>query len=252
MLDSFVYAILSVVFVSLISLIGVITLAIKDSTLTKILLYFVSFSAGALLGDAFIHLLPETVKDVGFTVQVSGVILFGIIFSFVVEKVVQWRHCHLPVSREHPHSFAYMNLFGDGVHNFIDGLIIGSSYIASIPVGIATTLAVIFHEIPQEIGDFGVLLHGGFTKRKALFMNFLTALTAIAGAVAALFIGSAQGTYPYLLAFAAGGFIYIASTDLIPELHRKNVCEGFSKDAFMQMLFLILGIAVMYSLLLIE
>ncbi|HJW97214.1 MAG TPA: ZIP family metal transporter [archaeon] len=251
MFEAWLYSLLSVILVSMISLIGVFTLAIKDSTLNKILLYFVSFSAGALLGDAFIHLLPETIKDAGFTVQISSVILFGIVFSFVVEKVVQWRHCHLPVSEQHPHPFAYMNLFGDGVHNFIDGLIIGASYIASAPIGIATTLAVIFHEIPQEIGDFGVLLHGGFKKRKALFMNFLTALTAVAGTVVALFIGAVEGAHPYLLAFAAGGFIYIASTDLIPELHRKNVCEGFSRDAFVQMVFLVLGMAVMYGLLLV-
>jgi zinc and cadmium transporter len=251
-MSAVLYALASVIIVSLISLIGVFTLAIKDSTLNKILLYFVSFSAGALLGDAFIHLLPETIKDAGFTIGISTMILFGILFSFIVEKVVQWRHCHLPVSKEHPHSFAYMNLFGDGVHNFIDGLIIGASYIASAPIGIATTLAVIFHEIPQEIGDFGVLLHGGFGKKKALFMNFLTALTAVAGTLVALFIGSVEGVHPYLLAFAAGGFIYIAATDLIPELHRKNVCEGFSRDAFMQMVFLILGIGVMYSLLLVE
>ncbi|MCX6814454.1 MAG: ZIP family metal transporter [Candidatus Aenigmarchaeota archaeon] len=180
MLETWLYSLASVIIVSLISLIGVSTLALKDSTLRKILLYFVSFSAGALLGDAFIHLLPDAVES-GFTVQISLAILFGILFSFVVEKVVHWRHCHMPVSKDHPHTFAYMNLFGDGVHNFIDGLIIGASYIASIPVGIATTLAVIFHEIPQEIGDFGVLLHGGFGKRKALFMNFLTALTAVLG-----------------------------------------------------------------------
>lgn len=250
MLDAWLYSILSVFFVSIISLIGVFTLAIKDSTLTKILLYFVSFSAGALLGDAFIHLLPDAVES-GFTVQISSAILFGILFSFVVEKIVHWRHCHMPVSKDHPHSFAYMNLFGDGVHNFIDGLIIGASYIASIPVGIATTLAVIFHEIPQEIGDFGVLLHGGFGKKKALLMNFVTALTAVAGTVAALLFGSMEGVNPYLLAFAVGGFIYIASTDLIPELHKNNVCEGFSRTAFKQLLFLILGIAVMYSLLLV-
>jgi len=251
MLEIWLYSMLSVFLVSIISLIGVFTLAIKDSTLTKILLYFVSFSAGALLGDAFIHLLPDAVES-GFTVQISLAILFGILFSFVVEKVVHWRHCHIPVSKDHPHTFAYMNLFGDGVHNFIDGLIIGASYIASIPVGIATTLAVIFHEIPQEIGDFGVLLHGGFGKRKALFMNFLTALTAVLGTAAALLIGNMRGSNPYLLAFAVGTFIYIAATDLIPELHRSNVCEGFSKTALIQLIFLVLGIAVMLSLLLIE
>ena len=251
MAEAFLYALGSVVLVSLLSLIGVFTLAINDSMLKKILLYFVSFSAGALLGDAFIHLLPEAVES-GFTVSISLAVLFGLTFSFVLEKVIQWRHCHLGMETNHPHNFAYMNLFGDGVHNFIDGLIIGASYIASIPVGIATTLAVIFHEIPQEIGDFGVLLHGGFRKKRALFMNFLTALGAVAGTLLAfLLTGVVEGITPYIISFAAGGFIYIASTDLLPELHRKNVCEGFSKDALMQMVFLVLGIGVMYLLLLV-
>jgi zinc and cadmium transporter len=250
MLETWLYSLASVILVSLISLIGVFTLAIKDSTLNKILLYFVSFSAGALLGDAFIHLLPDAVES-GFTAQISLAVLFGILFSFAVEKVVHWRHCHMPVSADHPHTFAYMNLLGDGIHNFIDGLIIGASYIASIPVGIATTLAVVFHEIPQEIGDFGVLLHGGFKKKKALLMNFITALTAIAGTIAALMIGNLGGSNPYLLAFAVGTFIYIASSDLIPELHKSNVCEGFSRIAFSQLLMLVLGMAVMFLLLLI-
>jgi zinc and cadmium transporter len=253
MLDAWLYSLVSVIIVSLISLIGVFTLAIKDSVLRRILLFFVSFSAGALLGDAFLHLLPEAVEEAGFAVGLSEAVLFGILFSFVLEKVIHWRHCHMPISSEHPHTFAYMNLFGDGVHNFIDGLIIGASYLASLPVGIATTLAVIFHEIPQEIGDFGVLLHGGFTKKKAIYMNFLTALTAVAGTVSALMLaGIFEGLLPHLLGFAAGGFIYIASTDLIPELHRSNVCEGFSRTALVQLAFLTLGIAVMYSLILLE
>jgi len=254
MIEAWIYALASVLIVSLLSLIGVFTLAVKDPTLNRILLYFVSFSAGALLGDAFLHLLPEAVEEAGFAIGISGAILFGILFSFVVEKVIHWRHCHMPVSRDHPHTFAYMNLFGDGVHNFIDGLIIGASYLASLPIGIATTLAVIFHEIPQEIGDFGVLLHGGFTKKKAIFMNFLTAITAVAGTITALVLaGMFAGMLPYMLGFAAGGFIYIAATDLIPELHRSNVCgEGFSKTALVQLVFLVLGIAVMYSLILLE
>ena len=122
---------------------------------------------------------------------------------------MQWKHCHIPTSHEYPHSFAYMNLFGDGVHNLIDGLIIGTSYIASIPLGITTTVAVVFHEIPQELGDFSVLVYGGFTKRKALTFNFLTALTAIVGAIVAFVVGSTiTGFVPLLIPFAAGNFIY--------------------------------------------
>ncbi|MCP8309887.1 MAG: ZIP family metal transporter, partial [Candidatus Methylarchaceae archaeon HK01M] len=128
-----------------------LSFSLKDTDLKKVLLYLVSFSAGGLFGDAFIHLIPEAMEDGGFRISVSLLIIFGITISFIVEKFLQWRHCHIPSSNEHPHSFAYMNLFGDAVHNFIDGLIIGGSYLANIQLGIATTLAIIFHEIPQEI-----------------------------------------------------------------------------------------------------
>ena len=206
-----IYSLVSVLIVSLISFVGVLTLSIKADKLKKILLYMVSFSAGALFGDAFIHLLPEVIGEFGFGVNISIYVLLGIGFSFVIEKFVQWRHCHIPTSKQHIHPFAMMNLFGDGVHNFIDGVIIGASYLASIQVGIATTIAVILHELPQEIGDFGVLLHGGFSKGKALFFNFITALTAIFGAVVALVIGSfVENITIFLVPFAAGTFIYIA------------------------------------------
>src|SRR3989344_1790204 len=225
---------------------SVLTLSFKHEKLKKVLIYMVSFSAGALLGDAFIHLLPEIVEESGFTLQVSIYLLFGIAISFIIEKVVHWRHCHLPTSREHPHPFAVMNLFGDALHNFIDGLIIGASYLVSIPVGIATTLAVILHEIPQEIGDFGVLLHGGFSKGKALFFNFVLALTAILGVIIAIFIGSRiDGLITLLIPFAAGTFIYIASSDLIPELHK----EVSVAKSFMQLVFFFAGIGLMLLLL---
>src|SRR3989344_6928381 len=173
-----VYTLASVFLVSLVSLIGVLTLSFKSSTLKRFLIYFVSFSAGALLGDVFIHLLPGVVEENGFELSISLYILFGILFSFIIEKIIHWRHCHHPTSKEHPHPFAIMNLVGDFLHNMIDGLIIGTSYIASTPVGIATTIAVVLHEIPQEIGDFGVLIHGGFSRAKALFFNFIISLSS--------------------------------------------------------------------------
>ena len=216
-----IYSLVSVFIVSSISFLGLLTLAINAEKLKKILLYLVSFSAGALFGDVFIHLLPEIVKEVGFTLKISLYILVGIGFFFIIEKFIHWRHCHIPHSKDHIHPFAMMNLFGDGVHNFIDGLIIAASYLVSIPIGIATTIAVILHEIPSEIGDFGVLLHGGFSKGKALFFNFITALTAVLGAIVSLLISSyVDNLTTFLIPFAAGGFIYIAGSDLIPELHK--------------------------------
>lgn len=247
MLQSWIYTLISVIIISLISLIGIFFLSIKTNRLKKILIYMVSFSAGALFGDVFIHLLPEAVESHGFGLNIAIYVLIGIIFSFIIEKVVHWRHCHMPITKSHVHSFGVMNIFGDIVHNFIDGLIIGASFLASIPVGIATTIAIIFHEIPQEIGDFGVLLHAGFSRTKALFFNFLTALTAILGAVIALIISSyAQNITVFLVPFAAGTFIYIAGADLIPELHKE--CEP--KPALLQLLTFIAGILVMMLLVL--
>jgi zinc and cadmium transporter len=229
---------------------GILSLMLNEARLRKILLYMVSFSAGSLFGDAFIHLIPEAIEVNASGTLVSGFIIFGILASFGVERFLQWRHCHIPTSTEHPHSFAYMNLFGDAVHNLIDGLIIGGSYLVSIEIGIATTLAVVFHEIPQEIGDFGVLIYGGFNKRKALWLNFLTALTAIAGALIAIILGSVlEGFIPLLVPFAAGNFIYIAGSDLIPEI-RKDMPQP--KKAAMQMISIVLGVAVMMLLLLLE
>ena len=249
MLESWVYALISVLIVSLISFVGVLTFSIKTDKLKKVLLYMVSFSAGALFGDAFIHLLPEIIDEVGFGLEISIYVMFGIGFSFIVEIFVHWRHCHIPTSKQHVHPFAIMNLVGDSVHNFIDGLIIGASYLVSIPVGIATTLAVVLHELPQEIGDFGVLLHGGFSKFKALFFNFITALTAVAGAIFALLISSyVENITTFLIPFAAGTFIYIAGSDLIPELH-KEVKVGKS---LMQFIAIVLGVVVMLGLLLLE
>ena len=249
------YSIASVLVVSLISLIGVIGLAIKAEKSKSILIYIISFAAGALLGDAFIHLLPEVAKK-GLSLSASSYILFGIVIFFFLEKVIHWHHYHMPISKDvkeknhpHAHPFVYTVLFGDALHNFIDGLIIAASYIVSIPVGIATTIAVILHEIPQEIGDFGVLLYGGFSRGKALLVNFLTALTAILGTVVALVLNDKIGGIQFILIpIAIGGFIYVAGSDLIPELHKES---GLGKS-IIQIIAFIAGIAVMALLLLLE
>ena len=244
------YSLASVAFVSLISLVGVLTLLLKEESLKKALLYFVSFSAGGLFGDTFVHLIPEAVGQSGFGIDVSASILLGIIVSFILEKLLQWRHCHIPTSEDHPHSFAYMNLIGDAVHNFIDGLIIGGSYLVNISLGLATTIAVTFHEIPQEIGDFGVLLYGGFSKRRAVLFNFSTALSAILGAVVALSLGFlVQDFTPFIVPFAAGNFIYIAGSDLIPELRKE---EPKLAKSILQLAAFIFGVLLLFSLILLE
>jgi zinc and cadmium transporter len=242
------YSILSVIVVSLVSLIGVFALSIRVERLKKILILLLAFSAGALLGDAFIHLIPEIVNEAGFGLNVALYVLFGILLFFVLEKVIHWQHCHMPITKGHVHTFAKMNLIGDSLHNFIDGLIIAASYMINIPTGIATTIAVIVHEIPQEIGDFGVLLHGGYTKGKALLLNFGTALIAILGAVVALWLGNIEGIEVILTGIAAGGFIYIAGSDLIPELHKETAIS----KSLLQLLAFVLGILVMVALIAIE
>ncbi len=240
------YALVSVGIISLISLIGIFTISMKMKKLQKILIYLISFSAGAMFGDAFLHLLPETVAEVGFGLNISFSVLGGIVLGFIVEKVIHWHHCHVPHTHDHPHSFAWMNLVGDAVHNILDGLVILAAYLISIPVGIATTLAVAFHEIPQEIGDFGVLVHGGFSKKKALLFNFLISLTALIGVFIGFFLyDRIEGLEVLIAPFAAGMFIYIAGSDLIPELNKEKKLG----KSLLQLLAFLLGIYLMFLLL---
>lgn len=248
-INVWIYSLLSVLAVSLISLIGIFTLSMKYEKMKKRLIYLVSFAAGALLAGAFLHLLPELVEEHGFSLSVSGMILGGIVLFFALEKVIHWHHHHMAVGEEHVEPFSIMILIGDGLHNFIDGMIIAASYLINIPVGIATTIAVVLHEIPQEIGDFATLLHGGFSRAKALTFNFLSALTAFLGLVFALIMQSyVENIEFFIVPVAIGGFIYIAGSDLIPELNKHPKL----KSSLLQLLFFVIGIAIMAALLLFE
>jgi zinc and cadmium transporter len=239
------YTIISVFIVSLISLIGVFTLSFDQKKLYKFLIYFVSLSAGTLMGDAFIHLIPEAMRDNKKEINVSLYILLGVLVFFLLEKVLHWRHCHKEPCAEHPHPFSYIILFGDSLHNFIDGTIIAASFLISIPIGIATATAVIFHEIPHEIGNFGSLIYGGFSRNKAILYNFFSAIFAILGALIVLIINFSIDITNFLIPFAAGGFIYVAGTDLIPELHKHNE----ARHGIFQFLIFISGIGIMLGLL---
>jgi len=240
------YALVSVILVSTLSLIGILALVIKKDFLRKILLILVAFSAGALLGGAFLHLLPEAVEIAGsFNTSISLYLFVGILLFFALEKFLRWRHCHDIDCDRHPKHLGVMNLVGDAAHNFIDGVLIGSSYLVSIPLGITVTIAVIAHEIPQELGDFGVLLHSGFKVKKAIIYNFLSALTAVVGTVVALLIGiRIEGFIHIMLPLTAGGFIYIALSGLVPELHKENS----TSKSIIQFIAFILGAAIMYLL----
>lgn len=225
---------------SVASLVGGIFLLWKEKWARKITLYLVSFAAGALLGAAFLHLLPDAVNEGG--PKMFFYVLLGLLAMFLTEKFLLWYHCH--TGECEVHAFSYTILFGDAVHNFIDGIVIGASFLVSIPLGIVTSLAVAFHEIPQEIGDFAVMLHGGMKRKKVLFYNLLTALLAIFAAVLTyIFSSSLQKAIIPLIAFAAGNFIYIASSDLIPEIHK----ETKRSRMVVQFFLLLLGILVIWG-----
>lgn len=237
-MNTLFYILGATVLVSILSLIGIVLLLIKKK-LDKVLIILVSFAVGALLGDAFIHMLPESMSlgTLAFVYTISGIILF-----FIIERFLSWHHCHKEC-KEHP--FTYLILVGDGVHNFIDGMIIAASFLTSIPIGIASTLAIIFHEIPQEFGDFAMLLYGKFSKLKALFYNFLSALTAILGAVLTYFFSTnIEGLTTLLLPFAAGGFIYIAMSDMIPQLHKEEKLS----NSLIQFISILAGLGIMILL----
>ena len=243
--QTWLYALGSVMVVSFISLVGVATLSLSRNLLNRILLFLVSFAVGSLLGGAFIHIIPEAFASDLNPLAVSASVLAGIILFFILEKFFRWRHCHLETTDDHVHPVVPMNIFGDAMHNFIDGILIGVSYAVSIPLGMATTVAVLLHEIPQEIGDFGILIHGGLTVKKALLFNFASALTSVIGVVLVLIIGtSMEGIVLYFLPMTAGGFIYIAGSDLIPELHHNTDV----KVSILQLMALLGGIAVMFGL----
>jgi zinc and cadmium transporter len=244
-MSNLIWIVISTFVISILAFLGILTLFLKEELLKKILLALVGLSAGALLGGAFLHLIPEAVEKFR-TFDVFLYVLVGFVVFFLVEKLFHWRHCHEGICPVH--TFGYMNILGDGIHNFIDGLIIAASFTADWRLGIVTALAVGLHEIPQEIGDFGVLVYAGFKKAKALLLNYLAAVTVVLGGVVGFFLlDFIEPASSFLLPFAAGGFIYVAASDLIPEIG-KEIKLKRSLAAFA--VFLIgIGIALLAKLL---
>lgn len=222
------------------ALIGIFSLAARKDLLEKILLSLVGLSAGTLMGGAFLHLIPEAAEKLELS-TVFLIVLFAFVVFYFIEKIFHWRHCHK--GNCNIHSFGYINLVGDSVHNFIDGLIIAATFLVDVKLGIATTLAIACHEIPQEIGDFGVLLYAGFEKMKALTLNFLVALTVVVGGIVGYFLSfNIENFIIYLLPFAAGGFLYVSTSDLIPEIRK----ETNIKKSLISFGFFLVGIVIMY------
>lgn len=249
MLTTYLYSILSVLVVSLVSLVGVFALSLKTDALKKNISIFISLAVGALLGDVFIHLIPESFEVSTNPVSTSLLLIGGIFLFFIFEKFLHWHHHEDDTDENHIHPVGKLVLFSDGVHNFIDGIVIGASFLVSPALGVATTVAVILHEIPQEIGDFAVLIHAGYSKAKALWLNFISALSSMLGLVVVFVIGTANETFiNTVITLAAGGFIYIALGDLIPELHKTKGTKYF----VLQVLTMLLGIGAMLLLTLLE
>lgn len=243
-MDALMWTLAGTALVSVISFVGVVGLSFRDRILKELLLVFVALSAGVLIGDAFFHLIPDALASfaLGGTDALFAYVLAGFVVFFLLEKVVHWRHCHDVGCKVH--TFGYMNLAGDAVHNFIDGLIIAAAFVADVRVGLATVAAIIMHEIPQELGDFGVLVHSGFSKQRAVFMNFVTALVAVAGGVVGIAVASYASAFAdALLPIAAGGFLYIAASDLIPEIREVND----TKKSIATFAAFVLGIAFMWA-----
>jgi len=230
---------IATIVVSLASLVGIIFLSVRETLLNRMALILVAFASGSLIGGAFFHLIPESVERNNKWAML--IIVIGILSFLVLEKFLCWRHCH--EDKCEVHNFVYLNLIGDGIHNFLDGMIIAGSFLVSAEIGVITTAIILFHEVPRELGDFGVLIYAGFGKVRALLFNLLSALTAVLGGMFAYFYSMhIHDLSSILLPFAAGGFLYIALVDLIPELHKHRK----PNEAWLQFAFIILGVSILW------
>jgi len=238
-MNALISIIISTLLISIFSLIGIFTIFMQKRTLHSIINYLVAFSIGGLIAGAFFNLIPEA--ELKLSSQTTFIFVsLGLLLFFLIEKVLHWRHCHKDNCTVH--SFAYTSLVGDSIHNFLDGIVIAAAFLVDFKVGLATSLAIIIHEIPQELGDFGVLIRAGFTKQKALLYNLLTALLCVLGGILGfVFLQSIEFIIPYVIAITAGGFIYVAVSDLIPEIRN----EMSLKKSLINILIIAIAIAIM-------
>lgn len=259
-LPTIIYILIFIFLGSIASLIGGVVLLAKAKLAYRLSHLLASYAAGALLGAAFFDLLPEAAEEAehhaleygGEAINIFVWTLLGVLFFFLLERIIHWFHHHTDhqTRLEEPKPIVPLVMLGDSVHNFIDGVVIAATFMVSIPTGIITALAVATHEIPQEIGDFGILLKQGLTRKKVLLFNLLSALTAVLGGLVTYFMGDAIDPYlPIFLAITAGFFIYIALSDLVPEMHHINN----RKLAVLESGLLLLGVAVVWiSVLILE
>lgn len=235
----------SVLASTLLAVLGAILLFLNKEHLDRILIYLVALSTGAIFGGVFIHLVPRYANNIGYTHFTGLVVLTGIIGSHILEKVIHW-HCHRFDHDVEP--FSYMILAGDGIHNVLDGIVIASSYLVSVSAGIAATIAVILHKIPKEVGDFGTLVHGGFSEKKALAFNMGIGAFMFLGAGLVMLASGVENADKLLIPLTIGNFVYIAGTDLFPEIKES----GEENSHWMTIAVFIAGIGLMYSIVLIK
>ncbi len=244
---------LSVIGVSLVSLIGAVGLSFGALRRHSTMMFLIALAAGTLIGDTFFHILPEASHD-GFDAGVGALVIGGFVLLFLLEIGLRWQHSHAE-HLDHDHDddhhshhvqpFGWLNLVGDAVHNLLDGIIIAAAYMVDIPLGIATTIAVLLHEVPQELGDFAVLVRSGFSTSKALLVNLATALFALLGAALVLLSGlDAETITAFALPLVAGAFLYIAAADLIPELHHHTI----PKERAIVLIGFVVGLLAMWAL----
>ncbi len=231
------YIIVSTTLVALLAGAGLITFALKEQLFKKVLNILVAFAAGTLIGVSFLHLIPATLHELGTGhghLEGPLIILGGFIFFFILEQYLKWHHCHRIPSEHSKTPFSFMILIANGIHNFVDGILVGGAFLVSIPLGISTTIAVASHELPQELGNFGILVYGGWEKWRALIVNIGISLLIVPGGIIA-YIFSGTINPIYIIPFAAGGFIYIGAADLIPEIQN---CEKINRSTTMLAAFL--------------
>ena len=265
---------LMIIIIGSLSLLGAVMISIREKTLDKILFILIAFATGTILASALFDLIPESLHHLeelnaeGATITESSLfifVIFGFVMFFIIERFIYWFHGHahekddqlvcyagiddgggMSINRGNKiKSFALLNLIGDGLHNFLDGVIIMVAFMSGTRNGIIVTLAVLFHEFPQEIGDFGILIYGGFSKKKALFFNFLSGMVALLGGLLAFVLSDVLELFNFFfLAFSGGGFLYIASAELMPELLKQKDL----KKSIIQALIFLSGLILIMSL----
>ena len=247
------YTIAATFLISLLSLIGIFTLSLSENQLHRILNFLIAYSAGTILGASLFDLMPEAVELVEEHI-VFPIIALGFVFFLFLERSLYWYHGHghtHEISEYDDHdtgqtkSFAYLNIIGDFIHNFIDGMIIAAGFINGTTVGVATSIAVAFHELPQEMGDYGILVYAGLDQKKALWYNFAAALSIVIGGVfGSFFISKVEELSGWMVAFSAGAFLFLSASELIPEIHDDNDW----KRSLIHVIILVLGMFTIYSL----